>query len=89
MSMHTRRRTYLGAVTGVVLLVGGGFAVQATADSGAKASPAVQPAVQPAAKPAAPAATGSPKVVEAGTSGTGTGAGNAPRVIDPGHGVKK
>ncbi|MFB7545894.1 hypothetical protein ACWGET_01665 [Streptomyces zaomyceticus] len=87
MSSHAKRNLrprprVLGVVTGVALLLGGGFAAQAFADAGAKPAPAAPkvtapdaapaPAAAPAAAPApakptaAPAPAPAPKVVTAG-----------------------
>ncbi|GAA1374630.1 hypothetical protein [Streptomyces beijiangensis] len=109
MSLHAKwnqgsRPRVLGAVTGVALLLGGGFAVQAVADSDVK--PASTAPKVTTGGDSAPQVTsdsaGSPKVVKpgkaagagkavgAGTSGAGSDhAGNAPRVISPGTGVQK
>ncbi|MGE7436110.1 hypothetical protein [Kitasatospora sp. NPDC001175] len=82
---HRPRLRGLGLATGVALLLGGGFAAQAVADTGAK--PAVTPKVtttgdaapQTASKPGVSEPGGAPKVVDAGKS---TG---APKVVDAGR----
>ncbi|MFE7428077.1 hypothetical protein [Streptomyces sp. NPDC057545] len=93
----------LGAVTGAALLLGGGFAVQAVADSGVKPSPAAprvattgDAAPLTASKPA-----GTPKAVGAGKSADEGKPGTVPvpsvpsipsvpsLVIQPGSGVQK
>ncbi|MDH6130331.1 hypothetical protein [Kitasatospora sp. GP82] len=108
MSLHAKlnyrpRLRVLGAVTGVALLLGGGFAAQAVADSGVEPAPAApkvtttgDAASQAASKPGVSTPAGTPKVVEtgkpagAGKPGAGTApAENAPRVIQPGSGVQK
>ncbi|WP_406340583.1 hypothetical protein [Streptomyces sp. NBC_00648] len=112
MSSHAKRNyrprpRVLGAVTGVALLLGGGFAAQAVADSGATPAPAApkvattgDTAPQAASQPGVSKAAGTPKVTETGKSATaakpaakpGVGsapAENAPRVIQPGSGVRK
>ncbi|WP_326694156.1 hypothetical protein [Streptomyces sp. NBC_01766] len=101
MSSHVKRnyrpRTrVLGAVTGIALLVGGGFAAQAVADSGSpKVTTTGNSASQSDSKPSVSKAgdsksAGTPKVVHPGTSGNapkvvhaGT-SGNAPKVIHGG-----
>ncbi|MEU2873253.1 hypothetical protein ABZ769_29305 [Streptomyces olivoreticuli] len=103
MSLHAKwnyrpHLRVLGAVTGVALLLGGGFAAQAVADSSAKPAPAAPKvtttgdaaAPQAASKPGVSKPAGTPKVVDAGKPGAGaTQAENAPRVIQPGSGVQK
>ncbi|WP_344117505.1 hypothetical protein [Streptomyces blastmyceticus] len=103
MSLHAKwnyrpRPRVLGAVTGVALLLGGGFAAQAVADSSANPAPAAPKVTttgdaatpQAASKPDVSKPADTPKVVDAGKPGTGTApAGNAPRVIHPGSGVQK
>ncbi|MGW1121592.1 hypothetical protein ACWD5B_31500 [Streptomyces tanashiensis] len=96
MSSHARRNhrprpRLLGVVAGAALLLGGGFAAQAFADSGPKPAP-VAPEAAPAA-PAAPKAVNAPtpapapKVVTApkpAPAPVPAPAGDAPRVIAPG-----
>ncbi|MGK4582332.1 hypothetical protein [Kitasatospora sp. HPMI-4] len=87
MSSHAKlnyrpRLRVLGTVTGVALLLGGGFAAQAVADSGAKPAPAapkVTTTGDAAPKVVEPGKSGgAPKVVEPGKSG------GAPKVVEPG-----
>lgn len=86
--------------TGVALLLGGGFAVQAVADSGVeltapKATTTGDAAPQTVSKPVGSKPAGTPKVVEAGKPadagkpGTVPVPADAPRVIQPGSGVQK
>ncbi|WP_406252538.1 hypothetical protein OH786_14135 [Streptomyces atratus] len=107
MSTHTKwnhrlRPRVLGTVTGVALLLGGGFAVQAVADSGVKPAPAApkvttpgDAAPQTVSKPVGSKPAGTPKVVEAGKQadagkpGTAPVPAEAPRVIKPGSGAQK
>ncbi|WP_116209600.1 hypothetical protein [Streptomyces olivoreticuli] len=103
MSLHAKwnyrpRPRVLGAVTGVALLLGGGFAAQAVADSSPKPAPAAPKVIttgdaaapQAASKPDVSKSAGTPKVVDAGKPGAGAApAENAPRVIKPGSGVQK
>ncbi|MDJ0344447.1 hypothetical protein QMK19_20955 [Streptomyces sp. H10-C2] len=108
MSLHAKRNyrprpRVLGTVTGVALLLGGGFAAQAVADSGVRPAPAApkvattgDAAPEAASKPGVSKPTGTPKVVDAGKPADAgkPGAGpapaeNAPRVIQPGSGVQK
>ncbi|MFJ1545171.1 hypothetical protein [Streptomyces sp. NPDC088246] len=102
---HRLRPRVLGAVTGVALLLGGGFAVQAVADSGVKpAAPKVtttgdaapQTASKPVgSKPVGSKPAGTPKVVEAGKPagagkpGTVPVPSDASLVIQPGSAVQK
>ncbi|MFF2964585.1 hypothetical protein ACFVT1_38190 [Streptomyces sp. NPDC057963] len=92
----------LGAVTGAALLLGGGFAVQAVADSGVKPAPAAPKAVTAedaapltASKSVASKPAGTPKAVEAGRSADEGKPGTVPvpsvpsLVIQPGSGVQK
>ncbi|OAR22631.1 hypothetical protein A8W25_23780 [Streptomyces sp. ERV7] len=98
MSSHAKRNhrpssRLLGAVTGVALLMGGGFAAQAVADSGATPAPAApkvatagDAAPQVASQPGVSKSTGTPKstgaskVTEAGKPAAAAkpGAGSAP-----------
>ena len=86
---HRPRARVLGAVTGIALVLGGGFAAQAFAD--APAAPQVtstgdttpQVVTPPAA--AAQPAGGSQAVTSGGQSAP---AGNAPKVIQPGSAVQ-
>ncbi|MEU6976469.1 MULTISPECIES: hypothetical protein [unclassified Streptomyces] len=107
MSVHSkrnlRRPRALGLVAGVALLLGGGFAAQAFADSGTKPAPAPAPATAPDAAPAvstpgAPAPAPAPKVASPAKGAAAPGstaapapapADTAPRVISPGTGVRK
>ncbi|GGP33398.1 hypothetical protein [Streptomyces melanogenes] len=100
MSSHAKRNLrpsprVLGAVTGVALLLGGGFAAQAVADSGTpKVTTTGDAAPQAASQPAASKSTGTPKVTTADKSAAKPGTGsapaeNAPRVIKPGSGAQK
>lgn len=106
MSSHAKRNyrpRVLGAVTGVALLLGGGFAAQAVADSGATPAPAApkvattgDTAPQAASQPGVSKAAGTPTVTEAGKPAAAAKPGaasapaeNAPRVIQPGSGVRK
>ncbi|WP_406496469.1 hypothetical protein OG936_20355 [Streptomyces sp. NBC_00846] len=92
----------LGAVTGAALLLGGGFAVQAVADSGVKPAPAAPKAVTAgdaapltASKSVASKPAGTPKAVEAGRSADAGKPGTVPvpsdasLVIQPGSAVRK
>ncbi|MFE5098213.1 hypothetical protein ACFRCI_50485 [Streptomyces sp. NPDC056638] len=95
----------LGAVTGAALLLGGGFAVQAVADSGVKPAPAAPKAVTAedaapltASKSVASKPAGTPKAVEAGRSADEGKPGTVPvpsvpsvpsLVIQPGSAVQK
>lgn len=102
MSLHAKRNyrpraQVLGVVTGVALLLGGGFAAQAVADSGVTPSPAApkvtttgDAASHAASTPGVSQPAGTPKVVDAGKSGGAAApAENAPKVIQPGSGVQK
>ncbi|MFI6728317.1 hypothetical protein NRF20_19395 [Streptomyces sp. R-74717] len=99
---HRLRPQVLGAVTGVALLLGGGFAVQAVADSGVKQAPAAPKvtttggaASQTVSKPVDSKPAGTAEVVEAGKPadagepGTVPVPADAPRVIQPGSGAQK
>ncbi|MEE1807470.1 hypothetical protein [Streptomyces sp. BE133] len=99
---HRLRPRVLGAATGVALLLGGGFAVQAVADSGVKSTPAApkvtttgDAAPQTVSKPVDSTPAGTPEVVEAGKPadagkpGTVPVPAHAPQVIQPGSGVQK
>ncbi|WP_234106245.1 hypothetical protein [Streptomyces venezuelae] len=101
MSSHAKRNfrprpRVLGVVTGAALLLGGGFAVQAFADSGPRPAPKVAapapesapapkpvPAVKPVPAPApAPAVKPVPAPAPAPVGGV-------PRVVRPGTGFGK
>ncbi|MFI8438848.1 hypothetical protein ACIGJO_34985 [Streptomyces sp. NPDC079020] len=101
-SHHRLRPRVLGAVTGVALLLGGGFAVQAAADSGVKPAPAApkvtttgDAAPQTVSKPVDSKPAGTAKAVEAGKPtdegkpGTAPVPAEAPRAIQPTGGVQK
>ncbi len=97
MSLHAEwnrrpRTRALGVVTGVALLLGGGFAAQAVAD--VKPAPAAPKVTATTGDAAVSQSAGTPKVADAGkpAAGSATGSGqadNAPKVINPGSGVKK
>ncbi|MBD0745989.1 hypothetical protein [Streptomyces sp. CBMA152] len=88
MSTHAKRNLrpsprVLGAVTGLAVLLGGGFAAQAAvADSGGGKPSVTTPGTS---APAKTAKTATPKVADEGKAQSD----NAPKVIKPGNGTTK
>lgn len=81
------RRRILGAVTGVALLLGGAFAAQAVADSGAKPAPKVVTPTEstptPVAKPTVVKPAPKPTVVKPGPKPTVVKPAPKPTVVNP------